>query len=80
MTMFVEPVRALFAEPEAADYAGTGTSEVVFTIHQGDGGSDIASNLVSDGVIKSYAPFYELLVSTRPSRCSSPAPTRSRPR
>ncbi|WP_230670469.1 endolytic transglycosylase MltG [Rathayibacter sp. Leaf248] len=72
VTMFVEPVRALFAEPEVADYAGTGTSEVVFTIHQGDGGSDIASNLVADGVIKSYAPFYELLVSTSPEPVFQP--------
>ncbi|MCM6760901.1 endolytic transglycosylase MltG [Rathayibacter sp. ZW T2_19] len=72
VTVFLEPVRALFAEPEATDFAGTGTSEVVFTIHQGDGGSDIAENLVSDGVIKSYAPFYELLVSTTPEPVFQP--------
>ncbi|SMH39427.1 UPF0755 protein [Rathayibacter oskolensis] len=72
VTIFIEPVRALFAEPEPTDFAGTGTSEVVFTIHQGDDGSDIANNLVTDGVIKSYAPFYELLVSQSPEPVFQP--------
>ncbi|WKK71208.1 endolytic transglycosylase MltG [Rathayibacter oskolensis] len=72
VTIFIEPVRALFAEPEPTDYTGTGTSEVVFTIHQGDAGSDIATNLVSDGVIRSYTPFYELLVSQSPEPVFQP--------
>ena len=72
VTIFVEPVRALFAEPEPTDFTWTGTSEVVFTIHQGDAGSDIATNLVSDGVIKSYTPFYELLVSQSPEPVFQP--------
>ncbi|MCJ1687236.1 MULTISPECIES: endolytic transglycosylase MltG [unclassified Rathayibacter] len=72
VTIFVEPVRALFAEPEPTDFTGTGTSEVVFTIHQGDGGSTIAENLVADGVIKSYTPFYELLLAENPEPVFQP--------
>ena len=72
VTIFIEPVRALFAEPEPTDYTGTGTSEVVFTIHQGDAGSDIPTNLVADGVIKSYTPFYELLVEQTPEPVFQP--------
>jgi UPF0755 protein len=72
VAIFLQPVRDLFAEPEPTDFAGTGTSEVLFTIHQGDGGSDIAENLVSDGVIKSYQPFYELLLAQSPEPVFQP--------
>lgn len=72
VAIFLEPVRALFAEPEPTDYTGTGTSEVVFTIHEGDAGSDIAENLVTDNVIKSYEPFYDLLLSTTPEPVFQP--------
>lgn len=72
VTIFIEPVRGLFAEPEPTDYTGTGTSEVLFTIHQGDVGSDIANNLVSDGVIKSYKPFYNLLLTRSPEPVFQP--------
>ncbi|PPF33680.1 endolytic transglycosylase MltG [Rathayibacter sp. AY1C6] len=72
VTIFLEPVRGLFAEPEPTDFTGTGSSEVLFTIHQGDGGSDIANNLVSDGVIKSYDPFYDLLLAQSPEPVFQP--------
>ncbi|MBF4462451.1 MULTISPECIES: endolytic transglycosylase MltG [unclassified Rathayibacter] len=72
VAIFLDPVRALFAEPEATDYTGTGTSDVVFTIHEGDAGSDIAKNLVTDGVIKSYDPFYALLVAQSPEPVFQP--------
>ena len=50
----------------AADYTGTGTGEVVFMIHDGDTGSDIAENLVDEGVTASYDAFYDLLLEQSP--------------
>ncbi|MFC9558459.1 endolytic transglycosylase MltG [Agromyces sp. NPDC056965] len=50
----------------AADFEGTGTGEVVFMIHDGDVGSDIATNLVDEGVTASYDAFYDLLLEQSP--------------
>lgn len=50
----------------AADFEGTGTGEVVFMIHDGDTGSDIATNLVDEGVTASYDAFYDELLAERP--------------
>lgn len=50
----------------AADFEGTGTGEVVFMIHEGDTGSDIATNLVDEGVTASYDAFYDELLAERP--------------
>lgn len=50
----------------AADYTGAGTGEVMFVIHAGDTGSDIAENLVADGVTASYDAFYDLLLDQSP--------------
>jgi UPF0755 protein len=47
----------------AEDYSGAGTGEVVFMIHDGDTGSDIATNLVDEGVTASYDAFYDLLLA-----------------
>ncbi|TYL50775.1 endolytic transglycosylase MltG [Agromyces mariniharenae] len=46
----------------AADYTGSGTGEVMFVIHAGDTGSDVAENLVDAGVTASYDAFYDLLL------------------
>ena len=50
----------------AADFEGAGTGEVVFMIHDGENGSDIATNLVDDGVTASYDAFYDLLLEQSP--------------
>lgn len=47
----------------AADYTGSGTGEVMFVIHAGDTGSDVAENLVDAGVTASYDAFYDLLLA-----------------
>jgi UPF0755 protein len=47
----------------AEDYSGAGSGEVVFMIHDGDTGSDIATNLVDEGVTASYDAFYDLLLA-----------------
>lgn len=61
------PVAALLARFEpAADYTGSGSGEVTFMIHEGDTGSDIATNLVDDGVTASYDAFYDLLLEQNP--------------
>lgn len=39
------------------DYTGNGTGSVNFTVHQGDSGTQIAANLVADGVVKSASTF-----------------------
>ncbi|HET8778876.1 MAG TPA: endolytic transglycosylase MltG [Agromyces sp.] len=50
----------------AADYSGEGTGEVVFMIHDGDTGADIAENLVDEGVTASYDAFYDELLAEVP--------------
>ncbi|MBT2499871.1 endolytic transglycosylase MltG [Agromyces sp. ISL-38] len=50
----------------AEDYTGAGTGEVVFMIHDGDTGADIAENLVDEGVTASYDAFYDLLLEQTP--------------
>jgi UPF0755 protein len=48
---------------EAEDYEGTGSGEVLVMIHEGDTGSDIASTLLDQDVVKSYDAFYDLLLA-----------------
>lgn len=72
VVIFIEPVRALFATPESDDYVGTGTGEVMFTIHDGDTGDDITTNLVEADVIKTYSPFYSLLLAQSPEPVFQP--------
>jgi UPF0755 protein len=61
------PINALIERfTPAADYTGSGTGEVVFMIHEGETGSDIAENLVDEGVTASYDAFYDLLLEQTP--------------
>ena len=55
-----------FFDSASDDYTGSGSGEVLFTISQGDIGDQIANNLVSAGVIKSFDPFYALLLAQDP--------------
>jgi len=48
------------------DYAGSGSGDVVFTINEGEIGDQIANNLVAAGVIKTFDPFYKLLLTQSP--------------
>ena len=50
----------------APDYTGAGVGTVVFMIHDGETGSDIAQNLVDEGVTASYDAFYDLLLEQSP--------------
>lgn len=45
------------------DYPGPGTSEVQITIYEGEVGSEIASTLAEEDVVKTYDAFYDLLLS-----------------
>lgn len=58
------PLSGVFAP--ADDFQGPGTGEVLFTIKDGDIGDVIANNLVDAGVIKSFDPFYKLLLEADP--------------
>ena len=58
------PLASAFAP--ADDFEGPGTGEVLFTIEEGDIGDVIANNLVDAGVIKSFDPFYKLLLEADP--------------
>jgi UPF0755 protein len=49
------------------DYTGSGSGEVLFTINEGEIGDQIANNLVDAGVIKSFDPFYALLLAQEPA-------------
>jgi UPF0755 protein len=61
------PINALIERfTPAADYRGAGTGEVVFMIHDGETGSDIADNLVDQNVTASYDAFYDLLLEQSP--------------
>jgi len=61
------PINALIERfTPAADYTGAGTGEVIFMIHDGETGSDIAENLVDEGVTASYDAFYDLLLEQTP--------------
>lgn len=61
------PINALIERfTPAEDYTGAGTGEVMFVIHAGDTGSDIAENLVDEGVTASYDAFYDLLLDQSP--------------
>jgi len=54
-----------FAGP-SDDFSGSGTEEVLFTISEGEIGDQITNGLVSAGVIKSFDPFYNLLLAAKP--------------
>jgi len=55
-----------FFAPPSDDFTGSGTGEVLFTISEGEIGDEIANNLVTAGVIKSFEPFYALLLPPNP--------------
>lgn len=69
---FQPEVRKLLAMNEPNDYTGTGTGQVDVTIHDGDNGSDIASTLAKDGVVKTSDAFYSLLLKTKPDPVFQP--------
>lgn len=69
---FQPEVRKLLALNEPNDYTGSGTSPVDITIHDGDSGSDIASTLAKDGVVKTSDAFYTLLLHTKPDPVFQP--------
>ena len=52
--------------PGPADYEGSGTGSVSFTIAEGDDGLTIAKNLKKADVTASVDAFYELLLNTTP--------------
>lgn len=68
LTLYLEPIKSFLAgePPGPQDYPGPGTGEVIFTVHDGDYGSDIATNLQSDDVIGSSEVFYKLLLKQSP--------------
>lgn len=61
-----------FFGSEDNDFSGNGTGEVVFTISEGEIGDQIANNLVSAGVTKSFESFYQLLLETVPEPVFTP--------
>ena len=55
-------------EQEAAEFEGPGSGEALVEVGDGDTGSDIASTLVDEGVIKSSPPFVALTPNPPPDR------------
>lgn len=66
--IFIEPIKTLIGDGTSAaqDYPGPGTGEVIFTIHEGDIGEDIAMNLQKADVIGSSKIFYRALLKLNP--------------
>ncbi|WP_127793566.1 endolytic transglycosylase MltG [Agromyces sp. LHK192] len=61
------PINSVIARFQPApDFEGSGTGEVLFQIHDGDTGSDVAVNLEAEGVTASYDAFYDLLLAQTP--------------
>lgn len=67
---YPDQVKSLFGWSN--DYAGSGTGTVEVKIKPGDLGSDVADTLVADGVTKTRAAFYDLLVATSPEPSLQP--------
>lgn len=65
--LFVTGALDSFIKTGPADYEGSGTGSVSFTISEGDIGEDIALNLYEQGVTASFESFYELLLTTEPA-------------
>lgn len=62
-TNYEPQIRALLGMEATNDYKGSGEGdEVVVVIQSGDIGADVAKTLVKDEVIKSFEPFYALLL------------------
>ena len=51
-------------EQEATDYPGPGSGEAIVEVGEGDTGTDIASTLVEQGVIKTPGPFVNIFSNT----------------
>ncbi|MCU1571877.1 MAG: hypothetical protein JWR33_2618 [Naasia sp.] len=62
----------VLAGPAEKDYRGSGSGDAVLVIHDGDIGEDVAKNLVSAGVTKTFDAFYDLLLSADPTPVFQP--------
>ncbi|TFB92048.1 endolytic transglycosylase MltG [Cryobacterium sp. HLT2-28] len=67
------PIAQLVASVQGpADYTGTGEKKVVFMIHDGETGQDIAQALTDQDVVKSFDAFYDLLLKESPAPVFQP--------
>lgn len=69
---FQPQVAKLFGANESSDYSGDGTGSVTISIVEGEIGSDVASTLHRDGVVKTADAFYDLLLNTKPDPVFQP--------
>ncbi len=56
--LFKDSLRGLVDVMTGAEYSGSGSKNVVLTIHAGETGEDVARSLVAAGVTKSFSPTY----------------------
>lgn len=67
MNQFGDRIMEQLGLSTTEDYTGTGNGEEIdFVVAEGELGSDIANNLVSEGVVASYDAFYDLLLAQDP--------------
>ena len=59
-----DSIRSWYEMSTGADFAGSGSGEVVVTVLPGESGEEIAQSLVSSGVTASFAPTYRALLAT----------------
>ncbi|MFD1720946.1 endolytic transglycosylase MltG [Amnibacterium endophyticum] len=69
-TTYPDQVKALFGWSN--DYSGPGEGSVRVEIRPGDYGQDVAATLVQQGVTKTQAAFYDLLLKTKPEPSLQP--------
>ncbi|MEO6827551.1 MAG: endolytic transglycosylase MltG [Microbacteriaceae bacterium] len=70
--IFQPQLATLFAAPVPTDYPGNGAGSVTVVIRDGDTGSDVATTLEKDGVVKTYSAFYSVLVDKIPAPVFQP--------
>jgi UPF0755 protein len=67
------PLTQLMAASQGpADFSGTGKTDHVVMIHEGETGEDIANTLVEEDVVKSFDAFYGLLLKETPAPVFQP--------
>jgi len=63
---YEQQIRSVLGWEEPNDYEGSGTSEVIITIKNGQTGEDVAKTLQAAGVTKTFDAFYTLLLEQDP--------------
>lgn len=70
--LFQPQIKQLTAATVPTDYTGNGSGSVTIVISDGDTGSDVATTLKKDGVVKTSGAFYSAVVARSPEPVFQP--------